>query len=390
VRVHALAELLSRARAEWGALLAWWLQEMRACGESLLIRLAPRLITRTFVRLERAGGGIWTLRGKERRDLLTFTCEAPGDWPGDLQTSSSAEAIRGTRAVFALAPEFALVHRMILPDALERDLDRVIALQLERQQPMRLDRVCFAWHIVGRSRRQRLLTVEVLIAHRGCIERVQGLAQGWAVQPVRIGIVNASGGVTGNFVRRAARSRTFSLNGTEARLALSAALLAALGVLLIGGQCLYERVKVGQALTSAVTQAAVSDHLARDVKSVAIPAAALTDLMSQPDALDVLAVLTERIPADSWVYDLDITAQFPVAPEIKLAAFTPTATLLVDLLGTSGQFDHVQLVSAVSAGLGFGDRLQLTARWATESRKASSAPVAAAAINRNGLAHDPG
>src|SRR5207244_29233 len=124
---------LSRARAEWGALLAWWLQEMRACGESLLIRLAPRLITRTFVRLERAGGGIWTLRGKERRDLLTFTCEAPGDWPGDLQAGSSAEAIRGTRAVFAMATEFDLVHLMNLPDDLARAIDRVIIVWVSIQ-----------------------------------------------------------------------------------------------------------------------------------------------------------------------------------------------------------------------------------------------------------------
>lgn len=372
-----LWSLWSRMRMECQALFVWWVQEMRACGEVLLFRLAPQLSTRTVVRLEPGGGHLSTVRGKERRELFSFTCETSGMWPTEISEATVREAIRGSRAVFTLAPEFALVHRFSLPDALERDLDRVIALQLEREQPLRPDQVSFDWRIVGRSRSERMLTVEVLLAHRRCIERVEALAEAWQVHPIVIGV--ATGKPTGNFVKRTTRSGTLHLSRIEARLALAGAALATLCALTIGAQWIYERVEVGRAVASAKREAAISDRLRRDIESTAMPLAALTGLMRQSDALDVLTVLTERIPADSWVYELDIAARDPVPPEAKLSAFTPTATLLVDLLGKSGDFDHVQLLSAASAGLGFGDRLQLIARWAVKNQKPRSATVGAPA-----------
>lgn len=358
-----------RVRMECQALFVWWRQEMQACGEVFLFRLAPQLLTRTVVGLESAGGHVSMVRGKERRELFSFACDTAGVWPTEIPEAALGVAIRGSRAIFTLAPEFALVHRFSLPDALERDLDRVIALQLEREQPLRPDRVCFDWRLVGRSRSERRLTVEVLLAHRGCIERVQALAQAWQVHPVVIGVADATGRSTANFVERTTRSGTSRLSRVEARLALAGAALATLCALTIGAQWIYERVQVGRTLAAAKREAAITDRLRREVESTAAPAAALTGLMRQTDALDVLTVLTERIPADSWVYELDIGAQDPIPPEAKVSAFTPTATLLVDLLRKSGNFDRVQLLSAVSAGLGSGDRLQLIARWAVKTKE---------------------
>src|SRR5438045_882867 len=132
------------------ALLTWWWNELRECGESLLTTIAPQLITRTFITLDRTGGSVSTLRGKEQKELLAFSSDASRAWPRDLGPFGPREVIENTRAVFALAPEFVLIHRMVLPEKLERDLDRVVPLQLERELPMRRDRISFDWRLASR------------------------------------------------------------------------------------------------------------------------------------------------------------------------------------------------------------------------------------------------
>ena len=68
------------------------------------------------------------------------------------------------------------------------------------------------------------------------------------------------------------------------------------------------------------------------------------------------------------------TQMRPSRPRIKLSGFAPAATILVDLLGSSHQFDMVRLVSAQSAGLGSGlDRLQLSARLASRASATTAA-----------------
>jgi hypothetical protein len=366
----------TRIRAEATALLAWWLEELRACGEGILGRIAPRSLTRTLIELDADGGRVFTVRGKDRQSVLEFTCDAPGAWPEDLERFGPVDGIQDTRAVVALASEFALVHRIVLPRALEREIDQVIPLQLERESPLPADRVALDWWISQRSRAHGRITVEVLIVHRAVVERVKSLARAVRVELVGIGLASEKKGVVGDFLGARRHVSPLRLNTTEARLAFSAATLAVLGALLIGGQWVYERIKVGRALNETRPHAVHVDHLKNQFREEAAPGVALASLMREPDALDVLTALAEAVPKDSWAYELDISTQSPQAAEIKASTFTPTATLLVDLVGRSPQFEHVRLVSATSAGLGLGDRLQLTAHWASQADAVSGARTA--------------
>lgn len=374
----------ARIGAEATALLTWWIEELRAFGEGLLGRIAPRSLTRTVIELNASGGRVLTVRGKERQGVLDFSCDAPGAWPEDPERFASVGGIEGTQAVAALASEFALVHHIVLPRALEREIDQVVPLQLERELPLAADRVALDWRALKRPRTEPRLTVEVLIVHRAVLERVQSLARALRVRLVRVGIASDSTRVTGNLLGASHRVSAFRLNGTEARLALSAGALAVLWGLLIGGQWIYERARVGRALKEAAPHALHVDHLNEQLSEEAAPAAALVTLMREPDALDVLTALTEAVPKDSWAYELDISAPSPESAEVRASTFTPTATMLVDLLGRSPQFEHVKLISATSAELFSGDRLTLTARWASPSVALSDKPAAPQHLAKNG------
>jgi general secretion pathway protein L len=365
-------ESLSRWRVALTALIAWWLQELREMGEAALARLIPRLATRTFVRFEGQSGTLWSLRGSHKECLSTFTCDATGAWPEKLSPPEAAAAVQGTRAIVALAPASVLRQKLTLPVSAERNLDQIIWLQLERESPMPLERVSVDYRTGKRSRTDRTIEIELLIVQRDRIERVRELARAWGLRLMRIGVGVEANGVNGNFLRARDTSGRLQLTRTDSRLTFAAALLTVLYVLLLGVQWGYERFQVGRELQRLEAPATAADHLARQLQVNAAPAQALAKMIRQPDALDLLTALTQDIPRDSWLYELEINAQWPQVPRIKLSGFTPTATKLIGELQNTGHFDDVRLDWAMSAGIGAGqDRLQLTARQAVQ-RKATT------------------
>lgn len=360
--------------------LAWWVQELRETAELLLGRVAPRWVTRTLVCLEPHRGSISVIRGAQRVSV----CLLPEDVLGKGWAARNAlevpVALRGTRAVFAVAPEYVLTHTLTLPASVAPDLDQVVSLQLERECPLPLERVHVHHRIRQRLPADRRIEVDLLIIQRDRIERLQALSQQWGLHLVRIGMISTTGDVTGNFLHAPHATGRRRLNTTDRRLMRSAVCLGVLVLITLAGHWGYERIVVGRELRRLDAPAASADLLTQRLRAQAAPAEALTALMRQADALDTLITLTEDIPADAWVYELDVSAQGSQVPRIKLSGFAPIATTLVSQLQRSGHFDDVRLVTAISAGLGSGqDRLQLTARQVRHVGRPSQTPSQTAA-----------
>lgn len=347
------------------ALLSWWVRELREVADELLVRVLPRLVTRVVVGLRADEVSVWLIRGQQRELVLSSSIGSPGSWPTSLELSGSAA--RGARAVVALDPEYVLTRGLTLPESVERDLDEVLTFQLERESPIPPDRACIDKRITSRLRGERQIRVEVLIAHRHRVEQARQLVSGWGFHVTRVGVGTDPDKVSGNFLRARMRLSRLKLTSIERRLAVSAAALAALWLGVVGAHWMYERTRVDRELERLRGPAVAATRLAQDLRARAAPAEELVRLMHEPDALEALSVLSTEIPKDSWAYELEISAQWPQVPRIKLSGFTPVATMLIGRLESSGRFQHVRLVSAMSAGLGSGqDRLQLTAQLASE------------------------
>lgn len=360
-----LRQGVSHFQVQLGMFASWWAQELREAGEAILARLVPRWVTRTLVLLEPQGGSVWTVRGAQRERVSSLAPDETGGWPGELGPPELVSKLRGTKAVFGFAPQYVLTHKLSLPVSVERELDQVVALQLERDCPMPLDQVYVDRRAGQRSHEGTKLEVTVLIIQRERVDRLRDLAHLWGLRMGRVGMITGSGDVVGDFLRAPAALGRLRLTRTDRRLGIAAAILAVACSALIAFQWGYERVTVGRKLHSLQEPAVAAEKLARQLKKDAAPAEALVSLMRQPDALDVLTTLTQDTPKDTWFYDLDISAQWPQVPHIKLSGFTPVATMLVGTLQNSGSLREVRLVSASSSGLGSGqDRLQLTAQLA--------------------------
>ena len=336
-RFAALATL----REQFDGFLSWWLRELREVGEAVLARLVPAL----------ARSRVIDVHGS------SFAAESSED---------IASLPPGTRLILALDPTQALVFEVTFPSAVERDLASATALYLERELPVRAERVYVHTRVKRRNRGARTIVTEVFVVHR---ELVDGLRARFAdaKRPIgRIG-VRCGGEVSGDFAPRRPRLGDLRATPLDRRLAAVAASLGVVLVAVICAQWGYERYQVGRELNrldiAATAARAAQSRFERESK----PARQLIAIMARADAADVLAVLSARVPDSGWFYEIEVTPQAGDRMRVTASGFVPTATTFIDMLGKTPEFQGVRLTSASSAGLGSGrDRIQFAARWGRE------------------------
>jgi hypothetical protein len=347
--VVRMRETTLTVRAEATALMSWWMHELRDCAEALLARIAP---------------------GLARPLVVQFDGDAPvvANAAGELTPLALPEGPphhRIARATVVLAEREALVHELVFPAAVERDLDSVVDLQLERELPLRREQVCLHSQILRRDREHNRITVRIIAVHRQRIEEVQRRTVEHGLRPVRIGVALHSGEVCGNLLPRRARADQLRVTQLDRRLATAASALAFVTGAVIAGQWIYERAQVNKELVRVQMLARAADLAARELGRQSRSGTSLIAVMERADALDVLSALTTSVPTDSWAYELEVAPGQNGVLQVKLDGFAPIAGTLVTVLEKTPGIDHVRLVSAASAGIGTGkDRLKLTARWA--------------------------
>jgi len=354
-----LRQLARRLREEVAAFLGWWGGELREAGLQLTALAAPRLAMRLLLRVEPGALTLCDLRSPVTAALGTTTRSAPGQWPERLE--GDARPLAGVRTSVQLAREEVLLYELTLPASLERELGQVISLRLERDLPLHREQVYVDHWVKERLRRRRQIVVHVLVARRSDVERVRELLAASGLRLARVGVADPSRGpkyVAGNLLPGSFRVRFLSVR--ERALAYSVCVVASLWVLLIAGQWIYERTRVGLEIERTAAKADAVRHLMHRLAADEAPARALERVAATPDAAEVLLDLTQTMPRDSWAYALTIWAPDSGEPEVVLSGFTPTATSLVDTLAKSGRFGKLRLVFATASEIGSGDRLQIS------------------------------
>ena len=229
----------------------------------------------------------------------------------------------GARATLVLAPEDTLSFELLIPHALGRDLDKVIALRLERELPLARDQFGVDYHVREHLSGTGKIRVQVLVAHRSHLDQLRELAQRWNLRATRIAALSDAGAFVGDFLRNPFRFRMMRLTLLERRLSALVLVLACMLGALTAGQWVYERIVVGAQLRRVDAQAQVASHLTEQLNRESAPARDLLRIMRVPDASDVLAALTRTVPPYAWVYQLTVDAPTSGGASIRMGAFAP-------------------------------------------------------------------
>ena len=351
-----------RIGTEATALLRWWTRELRDIGQQALERAAPRLAKRLVIEFKADTAQAYALRDGLASERITVVHDPSNGWPHEFPGGELLADSHGASATLVLAPDDVLKFDLLVPESLGRDLDKVIALHLERELPLARDQFGVDYDVLEHARDTGKIRVRVLVAHRRQIDQLRELAQQWGLRPARIGALGEAGEIIGDFLRSSLRLRTLQLTSFERRLFAVACALGLALAALIAGQWTYERVVVDAQLRRIDSKAAIASHLADRFVRESAAARALLTIARVPDASDLLAALTQAVPSYAWVYQLHAHASSTGATTIHIEAFAPAATALVGVLDGARRFGTVQLISATSVGSSSDlDRLELTA-----------------------------
>jgi hypothetical protein len=240
-------------------------------------------------------------------------------------------------------------------------LDAAVELQLERLLPISPEAALSQWWVARQD--AQWISVRAAIARR---EHVQGLydrARAVGLHVVRIAAAD-SGELVGNLLPKRTGARRFHWSAFDKKLLWGAAILALATCAVTAGQWVFERARLNAELERTERLAAQARSISQRLEQESSGVRSLAHELSRADAGDILAHLTERIPSNAWIYDLEIAPAANDGVKIRFDGLVPTATQFVENLEKTHEFRDVRLVSATSAGLGTGkDRIRVTALW---------------------------
>jgi hypothetical protein len=329
---------LVRASDELNAFAAWWLHELREAWAAASERLAPERSRQIVIDLT------------ERRGELS-----------DLQEIAAENAPANARATVLLPESSVLKCELRLPPVADRNVDRVVELQLERKLPLPQEQLYVDWR-VREVLPDRSRIVDVIMARRTVVDHLREAvrARGW--RPVAVTSREPDGKQRFNLLPAPTRRLSFVIGTRERYLAWSAGALILVYAAVAVGKSWMERASVRDDLTQARTQT-MEIKKQRDVLATqGEPIMLLHEVMQQPSAAEGLVAVSSALPHDSWIYQADIRA-LGTGVSVNLEGYTPSATSLLQGLESSGRLDAIELIEATSAGSGSGsERVELKAR----------------------------
>ena len=277
--------------------LRGWAQELRAC-------LPPRL----------------------RHWLLRDPLRAYVHWP---LADTLAEVPAQARVVLLLPPEQVLVHRLGLPLAAARDLDSVLAFELDRFTPFRPEQVRYVARREGVTGGQLQVTLALLPRERldTCLATCR--QRGLAVASVDVRAANGQG-MGLELLEPLQRSRQ---RHWPRQLGLGLALLCGLLLVACMQTWLHQREAALASMRSEVqalrAQTAQLQGLRQELADTLGSSAYLSQLkLAQPARAMILSELTACLPLDTWLQTLQVNAQ----GQVDLSGFSARASSLINSL----------------------------------------------------------
>ncbi len=377
---------MQRARvagSELAALAAWWRHETKALAQDLVDCSQPHRLRGVTLLISESEARVTARKANAPIEDVALVYDAQRLLPESLQEFWPPDRPQQVRLEIGLSPDSVLLRQMALPALADREIAKMVELRLERELPLARDRLYVDWTIVERKKNPNQanhsqtshnqashnqashgqVVVAIGIVRKEWLDRILTRVRQWGWKPVRVGLCSAVGSLQFNFLETLQHSRATTNSRLHPLMTLSASLVVALAVVL-GGQWIYERARLSKALNVAQLQLQTHAKQRRKLERESEPLMRLKALMKKPSTAQVLIDLTESLPSDTWVSDLEIQRATDNQATIRLVGYAPSAVGLVNLIESKEQFAGVELISSAVGFGSQGERVELSAKWA--------------------------
>ena len=264
-----------------------------------------------------------------------------------------AQLLHGTSLrdldVIVNLPEDRVPRRSVtLPLAAQENLREVLGFEIDRHTPFKVGEVAFDYRVTGSDPEDKRLTVDLAVVPRELLEEASGLANSFGLRPDRIGVAgeDSQGDRPFNFL---ARGNPAGYPATQQRLLIALAFAVAVLAVVAAYLPLYAKER-----TLAVRQAQLAESHAAALQAEQLKTRLAARMehgrflidrrLSTPAASGLLAEVTERLPNDTWLLQMQWHGK-----ELALSGFSPAAATLIEGLEESPLLSEVRFESPVTA-----------------------------------------
>lgn len=359
-----------------GRFLDWWIGELSA--------MVPRALS---------GAAKTTMEGRElveiRGSQVVFSRVAAGkvteagrldmalpDAAGQKQAfQSELNKISGQKneIVLVLQPEQVLRKELSLPLAAEENLRQVIAFEMDRLTPFKVEQVYFDCWL---ARRDKQLEVSLAVAPRATIDESLRQLAVWGAQVAAVLVADeAADGITWNLLPEGLRQKGRNTGLLRLNIALASGAMVLLCVVL--ALPVWQKRETLQALHPLLDkthqQAVEAENLRRQFEVLLAEYNYLLDKKREsPPVVAVLEDVTRVLPDDTWVQQFDLKGK-----EVLIQGETASSSKLAGLFEQAKTLHNANFRAPLTKGQGANsERFQLAAETRPLPR-AETQPVAA-------------
>jgi general secretion pathway protein L len=263
------------------------------------------------------------------------------------------------RPTVVLLPRAKVLRRTIeLPLAAERELEAALAFEIDRQTPFAPDRVYRAFHLRDRDRERKVIRAELAVVERTIVDRALELIGSYGIVA---SAVTVEGDINRDFNFLPRRHSPYARSW---RSEPWKPIVIAATILLTAGTAVQAWLVHAEALDLDRKVAAMRDvgrrgETVREAITSAIAAAHfLPERQAAPRAVEIVDALSQALPDDTWVFELELTEH-----DLRIAGFSTDVPTVIERLQQVALFETPQLRSPVVHMPGKnGDRFDLAVR----------------------------
>lgn len=334
--------------------LAWWFNELSDARAEWVERLGAHFRSRftLFVTEERC----WVEEQRAAEVIRHVDFPLAG---GPTVLAADVRSLQWPRELFrrpvrlVIPPSWTLTKTLTLPVAIRRHLRSTVELQLQRHVPVSIAEIYWDVREATVEPAPGRLRAQLAVAKRGPVDALVARLAEWGVRVGEIESPTAIGRF--GFVRASAPAAPFVTSRVNRLLGVA---IAALAVAFVGSAFLRQaqsRATFSDALEASRTAARPAAELRDGVAREARTAAALAVIDRAPSLGALLADLSARLPADTWIERLTLQEG-----RVRLNGYAPIGFDVAAAIERSPLVARSALQSTASAGLGTGqDRFEI-------------------------------
>ena len=243
-----------------------------------------------------------------------------------------------------VSPELGLAKEVELPLAARENLRQALTYEMHRFTPFSADDVYYDYRIIGTT--DHLIRVHLAVVPKRLVSKVTQWLSGWDLRFVpKFASLDSKSALRDKiaFRFRESRYRFWHMRKASAFFLVGNTILAALVValpLILEQNRLDELHARLDQLRDGLEQHNVAHGRTEDLKVRRDFLASQSDV--RVSALQLLEVLTDQLPDDTWIMQLELRER-----TLHLQGYSSKATALVGILEASSMFDNPQFSSPV-------------------------------------------